>query len=126
MAMSDNEGRPWTAARQPTRADQAAGPNQADYEALAEFRYQIRCFLEFSQDRARGRSDPASAPGAAGDQRLWRRPAGECRRPRRKLRIRHHSAAELIVMRCDGHAIPLGWSYRLISRELGLRKNTVL
>ena len=42
-----------------------------------------------------------------------------------RLRIRHHSAAELIVMRCDGHAIPLGWSYRLISRELGLSKNTV-
>jgi hypothetical protein len=28
-------------------------PSQADYEALSEFRYLIRCFLQFSQNAAR-------------------------------------------------------------------------
>ena len=28
-------------------------PSQADYEALSQFRYLIRCFLEFSQDAAK-------------------------------------------------------------------------
>ncbi len=44
---NDEEARPAAARRRP------AHPDQADYEALAEFRYQIRCFLEFSQNRAR-------------------------------------------------------------------------
>jgi DNA-binding MarR family transcriptional regulator len=71
--------------------------NQADYEALSEFRYQIRCFLEFSQNEARAagltprqhqallalKGFPENRLITIGDL------AG-------RLRIRHHSAAELV------------------------------
>lgn len=71
--------------------------NQADYEALSEFRYQIRCFLEFSQNEARAagltprqhqallalKGFPKNRLITIGDL------AG-------RLRIRHHSAAELV------------------------------
>ena len=35
------------------RQDPKRVPNQADYEALSQFRYLIRRFLEFSQDAAK-------------------------------------------------------------------------
>lgn len=37
----------------PTRVSGSAGKTQIDYSALAEFRYQIRCFLRVSEDAAR-------------------------------------------------------------------------
>jgi DNA-binding MarR family transcriptional regulator len=71
---------------------------QADYAALAEFRYLIRCFLEFSEDEAKlvgltprqhqallsikalgGEGSPVSIGDLA-----------------ERLRIRHHSAVELV------------------------------
>ena len=72
-------------------------PTQADYEALSEFRYQIRCFLEFSQNAAKAvglaprqhqallaiRGYPGGAPIAIGDLA-------------ERLRIKHHTAVELI------------------------------
>ncbi len=72
-------------------------PTQADYEALSEFRYLLRCFLEFSQRAAR---DVGLTPrhhqallaikGVAG-----RRPVtvGDLAE---RLRLRPHSAAELV------------------------------
>ena len=64
-------------------------PSQADYEALSEFRYQIRCFLEFSQNAAH-------AVGLTPRQHqalltIKGFPIGHAER----LRIRHHSAVEL-------------------------------
>ncbi len=70
---------------------------QADYQALSEFRYLIRRFLEFSQDAARGvglqprqhqallaiKGFPSGGPVAVGDLA-------------ERLRIRHHSAVELV------------------------------
>jgi DNA-binding MarR family transcriptional regulator len=72
-------------------------PSQADYEALAEFRYLIRRFLEFSQTAARAvglapaqhqallaiKGSPAGCPVTIGDLA-------------EHLRIRHHSAVELV------------------------------
>jgi DNA-binding MarR family transcriptional regulator len=72
-------------------------PSQADYEALSEFRYLIRCFLEFSQNAARTagltprqhqallalRGYPGGGPVAIGDLA-------------ERLRIRHHTAVELV------------------------------
>jgi DNA-binding MarR family transcriptional regulator len=72
-------------------------PSQAEYEALSEFRYLIRCFLEFSQDAARAaglapaqhqallaiRGFPADHAVTIGDLA-------------ERLRIRHHSAVELV------------------------------
>jgi DNA-binding MarR family transcriptional regulator len=72
-------------------------PSQADYETLSEFRYLIRCFLEFSQNAARTagltprqhqallalRGYPGGGPVAIGDLA-------------ERLRIRHHTAVELV------------------------------
>jgi DNA-binding MarR family transcriptional regulator len=70
---------------------------QADYTALAEFRFALRCFLEFSENEARkigltpqqhqallvikgyGRGEPFSVGDLA-----------------ERLRVRHHSAVELV------------------------------
>ena len=40
-------------ANQTTARRMSQRPSQADYEALSEFRYLIRCFLQFSQNAAR-------------------------------------------------------------------------
>ena len=40
-------------ANQATARRMSQRPSQADYEALSEFRYLIRCFLQFSQNAAR-------------------------------------------------------------------------
>jgi DNA-binding MarR family transcriptional regulator len=72
-------------------------PTQADYEALSQFRYLIRCFLEFSQNAARTagltprhhqallaiRGYPEGERVAIGDLA-------------ERLRIRHHTAVELV------------------------------
>lgn len=69
----------------------------ADYRALSEFRYLIRCFLEFSQNAAKGvgiqprhhqallaiKGFPSGGPVTVGDLA-------------ERLRIRHHSAVELV------------------------------
>lgn len=75
----------------------ARRPTQAEYEALSEFRYLIRCFLEFSQNAARKaglapaqhqallaiRGFPADHAVTIGDLA-------------ERLRIRHHSTVELV------------------------------
>lgn len=79
------------------------GIMQADYTALAEFRYVLRCFLEFSENAAKevgltprqhqallaikgyGRGKPISVGDLA-----------------ERLRIRHHSAVELANRLSDG------------------------
>lgn len=72
-------------------------PSQADYEALSEFRYMIRCFLEFSQNAAReagltsGQHQALLAiRGFRADRAIT---VGELAE---RLRIRHHSAVELV------------------------------
>ncbi|WP_076864572.1 MarR family winged helix-turn-helix transcriptional regulator [Bradyrhizobium mercantei] len=72
-------------------------PSQADYEALSQFRYLIRRFLEFSQDAAKAegltprqhqallaiRGYPGGGPVAVGDLA-------------ERLRLRHHTTVELV------------------------------
>jgi DNA-binding MarR family transcriptional regulator len=72
-------------------------PSQADYEALSEFRYLIRCFLEFSQNAAReagltpGQHQALLAiRGFSADHAVTIGDLAE------RLRIRHHSAVELV------------------------------
>jgi len=80
--------------------------DQADYTALAEFRYLIRCFLEFSEERAKsvgltsrqhqallaikgyGKGDPITVGTLA-----------------ERLRIKHHSAVELANRLVDSDLI---------------------
>jgi DNA-binding MarR family transcriptional regulator len=75
---------------------------QADYQRLSEFRYLIRCFLEFSQIQARDagltprqhqallaiKGFPGGGPVTVGDLA-------------ERLRIRHHSAVELVDRLCE-------------------------
>lgn len=72
-------------------------PSQADYEALSQFRYLIRCFLEFSQNAAQAagltprqhqallaiKGYPGGGPITIGDLA-------------ERLRIRHHTTVELV------------------------------
>jgi len=72
-------------------------PSQEDYEALSDFRYSVRCFLEFSEKAAREagltpqqhqallavRGFPAGSAVTIGDLA-------------ERLRIRHNSAVELV------------------------------
>lgn len=88
------------AMKKPAKKASGAGkrrPTQADYEALSQFRYLIRCFLEFSQNAARAagltprhhqallaiRGYPDGKPVTIGDLA-------------ERLRIRHHTAVELV------------------------------
>lgn len=72
-------------------------PTQADYEALSEFRYQIRCFLEFSQNAAktvglvpRQHQALLAIRGYPGGRPVAIRDLAE------RLRIKHHTAVGLI------------------------------
>jgi DNA-binding MarR family transcriptional regulator len=72
-------------------------PSQADYEALSQFRYLIRCFLEFSQNAAKAmgltprqhqallaiKGYPGGGPITIGDLA-------------ERLRLRHHTTVELV------------------------------
>ncbi|HLJ70037.1 MAG TPA: MarR family transcriptional regulator [Roseiarcus sp.] len=88
--MVNNKEKAHAAGRKPSR------PSPADYESLAEFRFQIRRFLEFSEAAARAvgltprqhqallaiKGLPSGAAMAVGDLAA-------------RLGIRHHSAVEL-------------------------------
>lgn len=75
---------------------------RADYQSLSEFRYLLRCFVEFSQTAARGvgltpRHHQAllAIKGFPEDRLVTIGDLAE------RLRIRHHSAVELVDRLCD-------------------------
>ena len=88
---------PNQARNQPLNKARTRVPSQADYEALSQFRYLIRRFLEFSQDAAKAegltprqhqallaiRGYPGGGPVAVGDLA-------------ERLRLRHHTTVELV------------------------------
>ncbi|MFL5279735.1 MAG: MarR family transcriptional regulator [Rhodopila sp.] len=78
-------------------ADPPSRPDLQDYRALAEFRYLIRCFLEFSKVAANGIGLPSGqhqALLAIKGFPLDRSPTlGELAE---RLKIQHHSAVELV------------------------------
>lgn len=88
---------PLKTANRPKSRSTKRRPSQADYEALAQFRYLIRCFLEFSQQAARGvdltpqqhqallaiKGYPGGGPITVGDLA-------------ERLRLRHHTTVELV------------------------------
>ena len=83
-----------------------AAISKADYQRLSQFRYLIRCFLEFSQIQARDagltprqhqallaiKGFPGGDPVTVGDLA-------------ERLRIRHHSAVELINRLCEAELV---------------------
>ncbi len=95
--MTNRRPAPQNASRRRSRR-----PSREDYEALAEFRYQIRCFLEFSKNAARevgltARQHQAllAIKGWASARNMTIGDLAE------RLRIRHHSAAELVDRLCE-------------------------
>jgi len=84
-------------ARRPAAERPGPRPSQRDYEALSEFRYLIRCFLEFSQNEAkrvgltpRQHQALLAIKGFAAGRSITVGDLAE------RLRIRHHSAVELV------------------------------
>jgi DNA-binding MarR family transcriptional regulator len=76
-----------------TRARRAG----VDYQALAEFRYQIRKFLTFSQQAARGAGvDPQQHQLLLAIRGLPKALEPSIRALAERLQVRHHSAVELI------------------------------
>ena len=74
-----------------------AGPHRPDYRLLADFRYLIRCFLEFSQVAAQGVGLTARQHQAL----LAIKGFPDSHSPTigglaERLRIQHHSAVELV------------------------------
>jgi DNA-binding MarR family transcriptional regulator len=68
-----------------------------DYQALAEFRYQIRKFLTFSQQAARAAGiDPQQHQLLLAIRGLPQGTKPSIRAVAERLQIRHHSAVELI------------------------------
>lgn len=83
--------------------------SQADYEVLSEFRYQIRCFLEFSQNAAKAagltpRQHQAllALKGFPKNRLITIGDLAE------RLRIRHHSAAELVDRLSEARLVTRG------------------
>ena len=74
-----------------------AGSPSVDYQALAEFRYQIRKFLNFSQEVARAAGiDPQQHQLLLAIRGLPDEIKPSIRALAERLQIRHHSAVELI------------------------------
>ncbi|HJY85250.1 MAG TPA: MarR family transcriptional regulator [Candidatus Acidoferrales bacterium] len=68
-----------------------------DYRALAEFRYQIRCFLTFSEQAARSAGlEPQQYVMLLAIRGLPEGREATIRALAERLQIRHHSAVELI------------------------------
>ena len=72
-------------------------PTQADYEALSEFRYQIRCFLEFSQNAAKAVGlVPQQHQALLAIKGLPAHRVATIGVLAERLLIQHHSAVELV------------------------------
>jgi len=83
--------------RSRSKVESAPQIGKADYEALAEFRYRLRCFLDFSQSAAREAGLTAqqhqallAIKGFPGRERVTVSELAE------RLLLRHHSTVELI------------------------------
>jgi len=75
----------------------AKAASAVDYRALAEFRYQIRKFLTFSQQAARAAGiDPQQHQLLLAIRGLPEQIKPSIRAMAERLQIRHHSAVELI------------------------------
>lgn len=75
----------------------ARAGSSVDYEALAEFRYQIRKFLTFSQEAARAAGvDPQQHQLLLAIRGLPAATKPSIRALAERLQIRHHSAVELV------------------------------
>ena len=74
----------------------ALHPSQEDYEALSDFRYSIRCFLEFSENAARNAGlTPQQHQALLAVRGFPHGTAVTIGDLAERLRIRHNSAVEL-------------------------------
>jgi len=70
-------------------------PTQRDYERLADFRYALRCFLDFSQSAARGAGLTPQQHQALLAIKAWREGQPTIGDLAARLLLRHHSAVEM-------------------------------
>jgi DNA-binding MarR family transcriptional regulator len=110
--------------------DLAERPSQEDYEALSDFRYSIRCFLEFSENAARGAGlTPQQHQALLTVKGFPPQTAVTIGDLAERLRIRHNSAVELVDRLVDAHLLershdPL--DSRRVLLHLGEAANRVL
>ena len=97
--------RPVSKPGSPTKPVFPRSSGSLDYQALAEFRYQIRKFLNFSQEAARAAGiDPQQHQLLLAVRGLPEGAKPSVRTLAERLQIRHHSAVELID-RCVTHGL---------------------
>ncbi|WP_341677392.1 MarR family transcriptional regulator [Niveibacterium sp. SC-1] len=70
-------------------------PRQRDYERLSDFRYALRCFLDFSQSAARAAGLTPQQHQALLAIKAWRGGQPTVGDLAARLLLRHHSAVEL-------------------------------
>jgi DNA-binding MarR family transcriptional regulator len=71
--------------------------SSTEYQALAEFRYQIRCFLRFSEDQARSSGlEPQQHQLLLAIRGLPEGRNASIRELASRLQLRHHSTVELV------------------------------
>jgi DNA-binding MarR family transcriptional regulator len=81
-------------------------PSQEDYEALSDFRYSIRCFLEFSENAAREAGlTPQQHQALLTVKGFPPQTAVTIGDLAERLRIRHNSAVELVDRLVDAEFI---------------------
>ncbi len=91
-----------TSGKKGDERDLAERPSQEDYEALSDFRYSIRCFLEFSEAAARDAGlTPQQHQALLTVKGFPPQTAVTIGDLAERLRIRHNSAVELVDRLAD-------------------------
>jgi DNA-binding MarR family transcriptional regulator len=86
-----------TSSKKTEERDLSERPSQEDYEALSDFRYSIRCFLEFSENAARAEGlTPQQHQALLTVKGFPPQTAVTIGDLAERLRIRHNSAVELV------------------------------
>lgn len=105
-------------------------PTQEDYEALSDFRYSIRCFLEFSENAARDAGlTPQQHQALLTVKGFPPQTAVTIGDLAERLRIRHNSAVELVDRLVDAGFIvrsPDALDSRRVLLSLSDAANSVL
>lgn len=119
-----------TSGKKADERDLAERPSQEDYEALSDFRYSIRCFLEFSENAARDAGlTPQQHQALLTVKGFPPQTAVTIGDLAERLRIRHNSAVELVDRLVDAGFLvrsPDALDSRRVLLSLSAAANSVL
>ncbi|MEJ0050072.1 MAG: helix-turn-helix domain-containing protein [Methylovirgula sp.] len=119
-----------TSGKKADERDLAERPSQEDYEALSDFRYSIRCFLEFSENAARDAGlTPQQQQALLTVKGFPPQTAVTIGDLAERLRIRHNSAVELVDRLVDAGFLvrsPDALDSRRVLLSLSAAANSVL